>query len=340
MKTRIRIQDVAEFAGVSTATVDRVLHAREGVSTRAADRVKRAVIELGYGALPSHIQSESRRTCRFALLLPTDRTSFVRSLEAEAREAINATSGPRISLSINRINLTEGSDTIRALDQLHPDVTDAAAVFAVDLPGVKSAIDRAVERGIQICTIVSDIPSSRRFAFVGQDGMTAGRTAGRLVGFFTRHSGKVAIVTGSSYIRDQIERNMGFSQIVTARYPDLSILPPFEGASNAETNRKYVTSLLAREKEIVAIYCSGGGVSGIIDALRQSGRERKIALIVHELTPATRDGLISGTVDAIVNQNRHQMMKNALDAMMCAIEKKPWVQKMIEPEIFLAENLP
>ena len=45
---KIRIKDVAELAGVSVGTVDRVLHNRPNVSAKARERVEKALKEQNY----------------------------------------------------------------------------------------------------------------------------------------------------------------------------------------------------------------------------------------------------------------------------------------------------
>ena len=56
----VRLSDVAAYAGVSVATVSRVLNAREGVSAAARKSVLTAVDVLGY-ARPTLLQSRPRR---------------------------------------------------------------------------------------------------------------------------------------------------------------------------------------------------------------------------------------------------------------------------------------
>ena len=45
---KIRIKDIAERAGVSVGTVDRVLHERPNVSPKALEKVKKALAEMDY----------------------------------------------------------------------------------------------------------------------------------------------------------------------------------------------------------------------------------------------------------------------------------------------------
>jgi LacI family transcriptional regulator len=46
--TKITIQDVAQRAGVSVATIDRVLNRRPGVRSQTVEKVESAIRELNY----------------------------------------------------------------------------------------------------------------------------------------------------------------------------------------------------------------------------------------------------------------------------------------------------
>ena len=48
MAEKIRIKDIAERAGVSVGTVDRVLHDRPNVSEPARKKVEQALKEMNY----------------------------------------------------------------------------------------------------------------------------------------------------------------------------------------------------------------------------------------------------------------------------------------------------
>ena len=48
MNDKIRIKDIAERAGVSVGTVDRVLHNRPNVSPKAREKVEAALKEVDY----------------------------------------------------------------------------------------------------------------------------------------------------------------------------------------------------------------------------------------------------------------------------------------------------
>ena len=83
------IPDIARLAGLSTATVDRALNGRRGVSAANRHRVLKAAEELG--ALPSEgTVSLPSRPAHLVFLIPFGQNSFLRET---ARSITNLSTG-------------------------------------------------------------------------------------------------------------------------------------------------------------------------------------------------------------------------------------------------------
>ena len=81
------VHDIAKEAGVSLATVDRVLNSRPGVREKTVDRVREAVERLGYVRDINAANLARQRRYRFVFLLPEGESQFLESLEAAVDEA-------------------------------------------------------------------------------------------------------------------------------------------------------------------------------------------------------------------------------------------------------------
>ena len=68
---RIRIKDIAQMAGVSVGTVDRVLHSRSGVSESSRIKVEEILKKLNYQPNMYASALASNKKYRFAYLLPS-----------------------------------------------------------------------------------------------------------------------------------------------------------------------------------------------------------------------------------------------------------------------------
>jgi LacI family transcriptional regulator len=336
------LQDVAREAGVSLATVDRVLNGRAGVHARTIGRVQAAIERLNYQ--PDRLASRLARgrDYRFEIILPSGANEFMRLLEAEFRATADRYVHEHVRLNVRHVDVFDGEVLATALEDLPADI-DGVATVALDHPAVVEAINGLADRGIPVVTLVSDLPGTRRSHFIGIDNYAAGRTAASLLGRFLGHrSGKVGLIAGSLSLRDHIERQYGFEQVVAREYPDLELLPIREARDEDERVEQVASALLAEHADLVGIYNVGAGTPGIVAALEASGRAREIVFIAHELTAFNRRQLIRGTVDAVINQDPGHMARSAARILLATRESVPIVpgQERIRIDIFIRDNVP
>jgi LacI family transcriptional regulator len=339
---RTNLHDVARAAGVSLATVDRVLHGRAGVRARTVEHVRAVVERLGYRPDPAAARLARKSRVRLVFVLPSGTNTFVDMLDKQVHAVLPWLAEQRATAVVERADVFSPEALARHLAGLLGRC-NAVVVMGVDHPLVRAAIDDLVSHGVAVVTLVSDVPGSRRKRFVGIDNVTAGRTAASLLGRFVGpRSGSVGIVMGSRALRDHAERLFGFEQVMSTEYPRLRLLPPIEGHDSSKRTQPLVTRLLQREPELAGLYSIGAGNRGIQAALEASGRSASIVWICHELTPHTRKALLSGVVDAVINQDAGHEVRSACRLAMAALSGEPVLpdQERIRLDIFLRDNLP
>ena len=89
------MNDIARVAGVSLATVDRVLNERPGVRSVTIKKVQAAIDELGYVRDTAAANLARQKTYRFIFVVPDWKGQFMASLERSAAHALSAGSGSR-----------------------------------------------------------------------------------------------------------------------------------------------------------------------------------------------------------------------------------------------------
>src|SRR5260221_6446812 len=278
-QTRLTLVDVARVAGVSLATVDRVINRRPGVSKRAVTKVEESLAKLGYRPDPVAAQLARRTSFRFCCLLPTGSNSFMRQLGEQIQQTGDWLKEQRVFVDLRQVDVFDPMALALALDDLGDDY-QGVAVVALDHPAVREAIDALIDRGVDVVTLVSDVPTSRRWRFIGIDNPSAGRTAATLMGRFAGgRSGPVAVIAGSLALRDHAERQFGFQQVIAADYPGLMVLPAIEGRDESDICRDVTARLLVQYPDLVGIYNVGAGNRGVADALEASGRAKAVIFI-------------------------------------------------------------
>jgi LacI family transcriptional regulator len=339
---RTTLQDVARTAGVSLATVDRVLNRRPGVHADTADRVQAAVDLLKYRPDRLAARLARGREHRFRFVLPLGDNAFMRALETEVHAAAERFADERVHISIAHVDVFDGDVLAEALEKLKGEV-DGVAVVALDHPSVREAINNLAASGTTVVTLVSDVPRAHRAHYVGIDNSAAGRTAASLLGrFLSGRTGKVGLIAGSISLRDHIERQLGFEQVIIRDFPNLQMLPVREGRDDDARVEELAVGLLSEHPDLIGIYSAGAGNGGIIAALERLTKTREVTFVAHELTPLSRRHLIRGTIDAIINQDPGHEVRSATRLLIAEREGLPIYsgQERIRIDIFLRENVP
>ncbi|GMG82402.1 LacI family DNA-binding transcriptional regulator [Paralimibaculum aggregatum] len=336
------VHDIAKEAGVSLATVDRVLNARPGVRKQTIARVQEAVARLGYVRDTSAANLARQRQYRFVFVLPEGPSQFVDTLTAALREATAAQIADRLLVKIVTIPAHDPHGIVRVLQGLNPARLDGVAIMAPETPQVRDAVARLRNAGLAVVALVSDLPNAPRDYFIGINSIAAGRTAGLLMGRFARAGGEVLVATNSLRSRDSLERRLGFDDVIAADFPGLAVLPTVESFDDPRRMEAVVAEVLRSRPRLVGIYSMGTGNTRILDALRESGRAGELVSIAHELTPATRRGLESGAVTAVITQNVGHLIRSALRVLRTLCDRTPIfeAQERIRIEIVVRENLP
>ncbi|MCB1445968.1 MAG: LacI family DNA-binding transcriptional regulator [Rhizobiaceae bacterium] len=341
---RPTVHDIAETAGVSLATVDRVLNRRPGVKAATRERVEAAIRKIGFVRDMAAANLAKGRTYPLVFVVPRGDNSFMEGLKAEIEAAIARAPQERTEIAIRDVPRFDGPLLAAALDRLAADPPAGVAVVAVDHPAVHAAIGRLKEAGVAIVTLVSDLPGPARDHFAGVDNLAAGRTAGSLMGrFLGGRGGSVAVVAGSMLVGDHRDRLEGFRARLGELNPALDILPVMEGRDDPDQVHALVADCLAREAGLAGIYSLGAGNRGLIRALGQRpDAAAKPVAIAHELTPHTRAGLQSGLLDAILNQDAGHEVRSAIRVLKAHADGIPVIaaQERIRIDIFLKDNLP
>lgn len=342
MSGRARIGDVARQAGVSSATVDRVLNRRPGVREATVQRVWAAARDLGYLSESDLFASLAPSPMRLAFLLPAGTNRYLRMLGDYIRNAEEVLAPFNVRCRCHFVDSFDPQILAESLRH-HGKEADGVAFMALEHPVVREAVNSLVDRGVDVVTLISDLSNSRRAAYVGMDNRAAGRTAGYLVGrLLGPRGGRVAMIAGSLSYRGHEEREMGFLHVMREMFPALAVLGLREGHDDANNNYRQARSLLAQHADLVGFYNIGGGSGGIGRALKEAGRDQQAVFIGHGLTPDTRSLLIDGTLDAVITQDPPSMVSNCV-RIFTNLRDKREPMAGVEPiriSIILRENLP
>ncbi len=336
------VNDIARVAGVSLATVDRVLNRRPGVRAVTVEKVQQAIDELGYVRDTAAANLARQRVYNFLFVLPDTDNEFVEALSKQILEQSRDQFIERTRMKIQRVAPFDPQEIVEILDALDSRDVDGVAVFGPETPSVRDAVKRVRDKGVPVVALVSDLPSSDRDHFVGIDNVSAGRTAAQLMGRFVHRKGKVLVLTGSRLARDHLERRQGFDLVITEDYPHLEVVASVEGRDDPELIYKMMPEIFETYPDLVGIYSSAAGNAGLIQFLSDGNISKDLVIIAHELTPLSREALSRGTFDALISQDSGHLVRSAVRLLRATSDKVPFnkAQERIRIDIYLKENLP
>ena len=241
------------------ATLDRVLHGRAGVREDTARRVRETIDRYAFRPSSAAADLARRRASRFAFVMPAGGNVFMQAIVAAVDEMtawLNARRASAETITTDVFNPAALAATLESLIGRY----DGVAVVALDHQSVRAAIDDLVAAGTPVVTLVSDVPGSRRYHYVGVDNVAAGRTAGSLIGRFAcGRKGAVGVIAGSQSLRDHAERVFGFNQVISLEYPQLMALSPLEGGDQDDANEALTARLLSDHADLIGLYNVGAG---------------------------------------------------------------------------------
>lgn len=331
---RSTLTDIARDSGVSTATVDRVLNNRPGVSNRTRTIVMEAAARLGYFGQAE----QSPDTIRLDFILPEGTNTFIANLKAQLDRQCAAQEG--IDHRIHSVEGFNPASLAQKLAELRVS-TQGIGLVPLDHPAVREELKTLAETGVKVVTLASDILHVPRTGYIGIDNRAAGRLGGYLLGrFLPAKPGKIALFAGSLSYRGHEEREMGFRHIISEEFSHLEIVQMREIRDDRQRAYEETMALLDRYPDLSGIYNIGGGSSGIGKALDDRGRGKSIVFIGHELTENSKPLLLSGTLDALIDQNPRVEAREAIGLLAASIRGKPYEYHPPRLQAIFRENIP
>ncbi|AYG57550.1 LacI family DNA-binding transcriptional regulator [Rhizobium jaguaris] len=311
------IAEIAKFAGVGTATVDRVLNGRNSVKEATRVKVMDAVSRLT--STPSSTNAQPRQ--RVIHFLSDSGTSYNRSLELAAVRYQNE--NPTIECTFEGVNTSEVHPVSFAqkIERAAGDCDGLVVVAREDLT-INRAL-RNVSKKIPLVCLTTDLPNSGRLAYVGNDqtigGATAAHLMGRLVG---QREGKILIVFSAPY-RVQEERELGFRRVLRSDFSYLDIEDRLNSNDDGSYSHKNLMQYIESHGPPLGIYNVAGGNFGIGQAIEESGLASKTVFIGHELNSNSRTLLETGLMDIVIGHDVHHEVVLAVRCIEAALDRNP-----------------
>lgn len=336
-KKTARFTEIAALAGVSVATVDRVLNERDTASVKAREKVVQAARQLG---IPRVLPDTRHGLIHIDIVLPDNPSPFFKRLSQAMQRGV-AMLDKR--LVVHHVTTPEEDEIalVRAIGpRRYP--RQALIVSAPDTPGVRQALQAACVRGEHVSMVVTRVNAVPLAHYAGINNHAAGRTAGYLLGRLCQRQGRVLVLSSRADYLGHMERSDGCREVLAQQFPALRCdVDATETHDDPDKCFWIVEQALQGPQPIVGLYNTGAGSSGIQAALQRYAGD-KVCWVTHEISDDHRQYLQQGVLDVVIDQDPDTQAIRALQNVLAAVGMTPPVPPLEKPgefRLYFAENM-
>jgi len=342
MEKKYTIRDIAQMAGVSKGTVDRVLHKRGKVSESALEKVNKILNEIDYKPNPIAKNLKNNKVYNLSVLMPdVEKDPYWLPCINGINDAINEFQNFGIKINTFFFNPDDTfSYTNQALDVISK-APDAILMVPLFFKEAKQIVSLCDESKIKVSTFNNFIDTSFINNFIGQDLFKTGRVASKLFEQLL-NQGHIGIIHIDEVFHNAThlqEKEKGFKS-----YFNNSSQNTFETSTlslKSDSNQEFKNSLnffLDKNPDINGLFVTISKSYLVVDAIKD--RVKKISLIGYDLVEKNVRYLQEGKIDFIIHQKPKEQVYLGLSylAEYFLFDKEIPKQILLPIDIINSEN--
>ena len=308
-------------------------------------RVRDAADQIGFYGLNviDARKKQSMPRYRFGFLLQQSSRELYQLFARKIREAASERRNEEITPVIEFADELEPENIAAHLRALGEDC-DAVSVIAADHPLIGQAIHALKTEGKPVVTYITDQSAPDRAGYVGTDNWKLGRTAAWFIAQTVHRPGRIAVFIGNHRYQCQDISDASFRSYIRENASHLLVEDSRPTHEDPAKHTGSFPSCLPIWMTWSASTSVGGGISGVLKALREAPEEKRrtIRLVCRDIGPETRRGLAEGLITAALchplEQTSGQLLQTMLDALR-QTESGVILQRAIPFEILTPESL-
>ncbi|MBN2736141.1 MAG: substrate-binding domain-containing protein [Spirochaetales bacterium] len=209
----------------------------------------------------------------------------------------------------------EFNDTLLSLSEFsHGDLTvkintSQTSFPEVVAPEVESLNDLNLQFSKRLHEFIEEMnfltsKQCRRICYVGADSYEEGEKNAHAMAKLLNNKGNVIIFLSSLQNAGQNLRRKGFQITLSKNYPQIKVIEILEHHEQIDECRKLVVKSIEKYPNLNGIYlCEGTTPSGAAEAIIQTGKQKDVKIVVHDLADETMKYFQNGVIQSTLSQN-------------------------------------
>ena len=325
------IKEIAEAAGVSRGTVDRVLHNRGGVRPDIEKRVRTIAKAMGYTPnRAGRILAARKQPLNIGCFLPGVGNAFFDDILKGLQKAERELSDFGVSLLTKSIRGYDTFDHIQAIQELVDSGCNALCLCTIDTPPIRHYVNQLADYDIPIMTFNTDLTGTKRLCYVGSDYTRSGNTAAGLFSMFHKTDIHLLIITGSFRIKGHNDRIAGFTKTLKEHHIPYHLVDVLESQDDDDISYATVQACLKKHPQTNCFYITAAGVEGACRAIEEHRRtrpnEKRWVMTFDDIEPTRRlirSGAIDFTIDQAPIEQGYQVVQKMFNYVLNGRKKAP-----------------
>lgn len=303
---KVGVKEIARRANVSIATVDRVIHNRNGVSEETKKKIQQIIKDIDYQPNILASRLASKKIYELAVLIP-DVSSETIYWEAPLNGIAKAeTEISKYGINIRKYfyDLSDKGSFLRLAEKILSEKTDGILMAPSFIDEATEFSLKCKEKNIPFVFINSDIPNLQSLCYIGPELFQSGYLAAHLLSYGVKDDAKILVVNISREIDHHhhlLRKEEGFRKYFEEHLRQNSIIKIDVLQTEHEAIQNSLVKVFEKHPDIQAIFTTNSRV-GAVGHFVEAYNKTNILLIGYDYLQENIDLLKRETIDFLICQ--------------------------------------
>ncbi|MCX4293101.1 MAG: substrate-binding domain-containing protein [Prevotella sp.] len=343
---KIRIKDVAELAGVSVGTVDRVIHNRPNVSKTAREKVEKALKEMDYHPNMYASALAYNKKYNFDFIIPKHESeAYWEEIEEGAMSACEHRRDFNINMKMMYYNRFDKNTFVQVTEQCLKDRPDGVIIVPTTLDVMREFTDILHDQDIPFILLDSYMPDLKPLSFYGQDSFFSGYFAGRMLMLLAAKENEIMLMkqmkNGNVASKQQENRETGFRHYMRDHFPEVKITEVNLPLNKEREQYDDILDTFFKEHPHVHHCITFNSKAHLVGEFLQKSNRRNVQIMGYDMVNKNAECVKQGSISFLIAQHAYMQGFSCIETLFEAIVLKKEVTPInyMPIEILTKENV-